>query len=137
MKIDAEELALSIIPGPESIPQPYSSINVKDIAEYSPAAIAEAILSMDEVELINKPSPSWWEWRAQWSNGKFTLIIDMTCLGDNDEYWGGSSLYGVCDKASILKIWGSLTDNGFKSVWLHNGDCQMYTREGFSAAFNG
>ena len=87
MEIDTEERGLSLIPGPKELSQPFSSVDVKEIAEYTPEAISKALLSIEGFSVLTSANPNWWTWKAQWKNQEKILEFDMSCLGLNDEHW--------------------------------------------------
>ena len=124
----------ALIPGPDEIPQPYSSVNVQSIAEYTSTEVADALLEIECIELQSTNSSSMWEWKATLKNSSANITIEMTCMGESDEHWGGFQLNGYGKKEYILKVWGALKAKGFIAVWLHDDECNMYTREGFLEA---
>jgi len=128
-KINLSELAL--IPGPAEIPQPFSSVNVQCIAEYTATEITDALLEIKFIELKTTDINSMWDWKAEFTNSSASIVFEMTCMGESDEFWGGFQLQGYGNKEHILSVWEALNAKGFTAVWIHDADCNMYTREGF------
>jgi hypothetical protein len=65
MSVNATQLGLAFVPGPVHLPQPFSSVDLQEIAEYSPEAITTALLHLPNVILLHLAEPSWWEWKAR------------------------------------------------------------------------
>lgn len=81
-KLDLAEW--SFIPGPRRNP-PETSLDLHDIVQYSPEEIARAFMSFSGMTLRNRGKPTWWEWSAQWQNGKKIIQVGMTLfVTEND-----------------------------------------------------
>lgn len=90
-----------MIPGPAELAEPINSQDLQDIAVYSPAAIAEAILSFPGMTLLQTPTPSWWEWRGRWESGGEFIEVGMTLFEDEAQSWGGSPMTADCSLDAI------------------------------------
>jgi len=122
---------LALIPGPAEIPQPFSSVNVKSIVEYSSTEVTDALLAIESIEIQSLNIGSMWDWKATLKNSSANITFEMTCMGESDEFWGGFQLHGFGNKEHILNVWDSLKEKGFTAIWLHDDECNMYTRDGF------
>jgi hypothetical protein len=123
----------SLIPGPDSNP-PDSSLNLRDLIEYPPSTIAEAILALPGTIEENRGDPSWWQWSAKWQCETATVVIGMTLFDTDPVSWGGSPLQGHCSAEQILTLWESLRRT-CPGVWMHNDDCEIHTPQSFKDLF--
>jgi hypothetical protein len=47
-----------------------SSVNLQEMVEHPPDAIAQTFLTFPAMQLLHPAEPSWWNWKAQWEVGK-------------------------------------------------------------------
>ena len=122
----------AFVPGPSEIPDaPQSSVNLQDVANYQPGAIAQAFLGCPGFSPMHAADPSWWEWRAGWERDRRFLLVDMTLFETDPVAWGGSGISGYCELDDLLALWRSLREK-FPAIWLHNGNCEVHTPESFA-----
>lgn len=117
------------IPGPTEHP-PDSSLDLKELVEYSPGEIAETILSFLGMILQNPGRPSWWDWLARWHLEGESIDVGMSLFETEPESWGGSPLLGRCSANHLLFLWESIREK-FPAVWLHNNECEIHTPNSF------
>lgn len=121
----------SFIPGPPDFLEPfYSTELTDDIAEYAPAFVADAALRLPGVELAHAASPSWWEWKAQWTNGNLHITLEMTLFEVDPPLFGGFALEADCTACELLQIWNALRQH-LPRLWLHSPDCRIYKPNSF------
>ena len=119
--------AWSLIPGPVALAEPMNSQDLQDIKTYSPALIAESFLGFPGMRLLHPPSPSWWEWQAQWESGADFIEVGMTLFEEEPESWGGSPVIADCSLDAIEALWSHLTSR-HAGVWLHDPHCTIHTQ---------
>ena len=89
MTLNLENKDLALIPGPERISQPFSSVNLQTIVAYTCVEISNALLAIEGIELQEAQTNSMWDWKASLASGAEKAIFEMTCMGEFDEIWGG------------------------------------------------
>src|SRR5437879_3306053 len=94
----------SFIPGPLENP-PGSSLDARDLVEYPPEVVAEAILAFPNMRVEQSADGNWWQWLATWSLGERRIDVGMTLFETEPVSWGGSPLQGDCEVADILGLW--------------------------------
>src|SRR5262249_18699968 len=77
--------------GPASDP-PGSSLNLRDLIEYTPKDVADAILAFPGMTLQSECIPNWWQWWAEWRMGKRHIGVGMTLLDTEPVAWSGSPM---------------------------------------------
>ena len=116
----------SFIPGPTHLSQPISSLDLNEIAAYSPGDIATTFYKYPNMILIHDASPSWWEWRVRCEMGRDYLEAGMTLFGDEPKSWGGSPLLADRSLSVIQDLWSHLRAQ-HPGIWLHNEECTIHT----------
>ena len=107
-----------------------SSLDLRDITYYPPAAIAESLLSFSGMRLLHDRTPSWWEWRARWESQAGFIEVGMALFEDQAHSWGGSPLTADCPFEMIESLWLHLQSR-HRGVWLHDADCTIHTHDSF------
>jgi hypothetical protein len=121
------------IPGPTSDP-PGSSLDLRDLIEYPPQVVADAVLAFPGMTVPNPRSPDWWQWWAEWRFGEKHIGVGMTLFDTDPVTWGGSPLQGVCEVSDVLRLWQTIRDR-CPGVWMHNSNCEIHTPESFQRLF--
>ena len=119
----------SLIPGPLVDPPP-SSLTLDDIVEYPPELVAEAILAMPGMRLI-QPAATWWDWRAAWQQDERSIQVDFTLFDIEPPAWGGSGLAGKCDLDDLRRLWETVRKRA-PACWFHNASCEIHSWESFA-----
>jgi hypothetical protein len=124
----------SLIPGPEAFEEPLYSTLHHAIADYSPGAVAEALLRLPGVSLVHPAVPSWWQWRACWLGEGECLEFAMTLfeMGEEDLF-GGFELEGACAPRSLLQLWRALRRD-FPALWAHDPGCRIWQPDSLMAS---
>lgn len=127
---------LSFVPGPRSLPERFSSVDLGHLENYPLGDIADAFLSVPGVRLTHPPDPTWYDWRARWlAEDRFIDIGFTTCDVDLDVtpsglVWGGSELRTHCLLADLLTLWRRVREC-CPAVWLHDAETLMWSPESF------
>jgi hypothetical protein len=115
----------SFTPGPAENP-PGSSLDLRDLIEYPPEVVAEAILAFPKMRVLESAPGDWWHWWAAWSHGDRRIGVGMSVFETEPVSWGGSPLQGACELADILELWEVIRSR-CPGVWMHNSDCAIHT----------
>ena len=110
--------------GPDQILEPYSSVALGSIEEYSSEEIANAINGLADISVV-KRSPYLSVWR--WANE--SRYIEIQIDGDNtseDGVWIASLLALDCNFSDLIDLWSKLRQT-HPAIYLHSPSCQMYT----------
>lgn len=116
--------------------EPRSSLDLHELVEHTPAAIADSLLSFPGTRLLHPAERSWWDWKARWESGERYIEIDVTLFDNEEQHWGGSSLDANCSVEDLLTLWRVLQSR-HSGIWLHDPDCEMHTPESFLANLAG
>ena len=136
MQIEFEQHGLTLVPGPDSIPQPYNSTVMCEMKEYDVKMMANALLSIAGIKLKESNPSSWWDCEARYKNETSNITFKMTCMGDDDSIWGVFFLGGYSDIYSFVCLWHQLRNQSLESIWLHDNNCEIYTPQGFLQRFS-
>ncbi len=136
MQIEFKQHGLALVPGPDSISQPYSSTAMCEMNELDVKVIANTLLSIDGIKLKESNPSSWWDWEASYQNETSNITFKMACMGDDDSIWGGFFLDGYSDIRSFVWLWQQLRKKGHESIWMHDNTCEIYTPQGFLQRFS-
>ncbi|MEM7243890.1 MAG: hypothetical protein AAF533_01025 [Acidobacteriota bacterium] len=133
---DVHQLDWSIVPGPEVLPAPCSPSDrvVETIAEHSPEHVAQTLLSLPGVGLV-QDSGDWWEWRARHRGRHDVFEITMTLFETQPPLWGGCELVGR-PSASGLAAFAEQVAAVLPGTYLHGSDARLYTLDGFRSQFS-
>jgi hypothetical protein len=121
----------ALVPGPNSMNGPLDSQDVHDIELHTPEAISQSLLSFPGMRLIHEAAPSWWEWRARWSEGSRHIEVGMTLFDNDAKSWGGSPVQASCTRKDLISLWSHLQSK-HRGVWFHDSTCTMHTHESFT-----
>jgi hypothetical protein len=125
----------AFIPGPRHIADPPgNSIDLHDVASYDPGEVADSLLTYPGCRLLHPASPTWWEWRAEWTDGDRFIALGMSLFETAPPTWGGSEVEALCRLEDIMGLWFSLRSR-FSAAWLHNAACEVHTPESFCRSF--
>jgi hypothetical protein len=81
---------------------------------------------------FNSAEPASGEWTARWEEAGRYLELDFTLMEPDDGIvWGGSNLRGRCRQSDLMNLWSALRKR-FEGIWLHDGECRLYTPDGFA-----
>ncbi len=117
-------------PGPELMDEPTDSQFVDEISQHPAKSIAATLLLIPNMEVVHPAAPSWFEWRAKWSDNDRFICLTMTLFDDLAETWGGSEIEANCLAGDIIGVWSFLLAK-HPGVWLHCPDCTMHTPRSF------
>jgi hypothetical protein len=120
----------SLTPGPLSDPPP-SSVALRDIEQYPPEVVAEAILAFDGMRLKRPAEPTWWDWLARWDQGERWIEVGFTLFDIEPPAWGGSGLEGQCELADMLGLLAVVRQR-VPACWMHNTLCEIHSPESFA-----
>jgi hypothetical protein len=129
--------------GPRELSEPAFSFDMDRTEVYTPEEIADAILAAPGFELVHSASPTWSDWKARWQDADRFIELDMLACPIDPDYrpgiavaWGGSCLTANCLLGDLLELWVAIRAK-CPGVWLHGGDCRLYSPESFATAFGG
>lgn len=122
----------AFIPGPRRFREPLYSTRMDELAEYSPDAVAQALISITKMRLVRPADPTWWDWKACWEDDGGILELGMTLCEPDDARvcWGGSGIDGRCPAVGLLRLWEAIRAK-LDAVWLRSPDCRVYTPRSF------
>lgn len=118
---------IAVIPGPEKYTTPLFSTNVVNIVQYEIDSVVKALLKLDFIEITSPENSTYWQWRAVLTRQERNIGIDMSCLDQDEVFWGGSNLMGDCRIEDVLEVLQVLATNGIVSVFMHDSECEMHT----------
>jgi hypothetical protein len=121
----------SFIPGPENLTVPTWSTQFYDpLLELKPAVVAAGILRIPGTKLIKPNDPTWWEWSAIWENQDRYIGLNMTLMGDDDDFWGGCEIECACTVHDFLCFWKELRMLSPR-IYVHSPECRVFTLDEF------
>lgn len=121
--------SLSFIPGPTPVAGEMSSVELTECVEHPLEYVRIAIRSLSgvtETTFEDRPGLSMFEWRSD----DRTALLEVGECEDESPTWFGSSLETHCLFSDLLALWNEL-HRAIPAVWLHNGDCDMFSPEAF------
>ena len=95
-------------PGPEQMDEPTDSQSVDEISQHPAKKIAATLLAFPRTEVVHPAGPSWFEWKAKWSDNDRFINLTMTLFDDLEEAWGGSEIEVNCFAGDVMDLWSFL-----------------------------
>jgi hypothetical protein len=84
--------------------------------------------------LLSDGSGDWYRWSAAWDLAGATVGVGFSLFEVEPVEWGGSELTGTVGAHALLKAWLQVRA-ALPGVWLHDGECDIYTPDAFRARF--
>jgi hypothetical protein len=136
--LDSDKFQLSIVPGPPGLApsELLYSTDLSDLVDLDPAVVAQALLALPGIDAATDCAPTSWDWEATFVSGPHIVRFEMTLFEPDagGPYWGGFSLHGYVTVPDLCRVARELRRQ-FQSVWIHDGECRMFTPEAFEARY--
>jgi hypothetical protein len=127
-----------LVPAPPDLREPIHSFDPYEIPVYSPGTVAAAILSAPGMR-IDRPTPSWEDWRAHWEESGHFIEIGINAMEAVSDHgtvlaWESSPLRVHCGLSEFLAVWEAIRSR-CPGVWLDDEVSRLWSPRSFAERF--
>jgi hypothetical protein len=130
------------VPAPADLDEPAHVRELDDVPFYASDDVAEAILAIPGMRLVDGAEHAWTAWKARWEADEQFIEIRLsasfrgTGVAGDVAPWEDSPILACCTPSQLLTVWKTVRAR-CPGVWLADSNDRLWSPRSFAERFRG